>query len=118
MLDSIAGLIIRLPRPASLLAAEYHLSPYVRTGFPQIYQNTRVGLPVQSEVPINERLRSQLHLDIVAVDHEHKVLVVLRWQRPQGLVDADDLGQMGSVFNEAIVMEALNPVDDDRGRLP
>lgn len=71
-----------------------------------------VGAGIDVEKSIHCGLRTELDPGVVAIQHEHKVVIVSLVETVEILRCAVDLSQMRATFDKRRIIECLLPIDD------
>jgi hypothetical protein len=112
-----AYLLVHTPRPTPFLAAEHYLlrdPSMTNRSSTHLGSNPLISSAIDIKESINQRLRTKLHPSIVAINHEHQVVIARLVEAVQVLSCAVDFRQMRAAFNKSWVVECLVPVDDGR----
>jgi hypothetical protein len=112
--------LVNTPWPTSFLAPEHDLlrdRNVIDRSAVHLRSNSFVRSVIDIKVTINQRLRTKLHPGIVAIDHEHQVVIARLVKAVQVLGRAIDLRQMRATFDERRIIECLIPVDDGWSRV-
>jgi len=106
--------LILTPGPTSFLTAKDDLlgdSGIITT---HLRRDPLISSAIDVEEAIDQRLRAKLNPSIVAINHEHQIVIARFVKAIQVLGCAVDFCQMRAAFDESRVIECLVPVDDGR----
>jgi hypothetical protein len=109
--------LVNTPRPTPFLAAEHDLlrdRNIIDRSAVHLRSNSFVRSIIDIKVTINQRLRTKLHPSIVAIDHEHQVVIARLVKAVQILGRTIDFSQMRAAFDKSWIIECLVPIDDSR----
>lgn len=110
-------LLVQTPRPASFLAAKNYLlrdRSNIARFTVHFRSNALISPTIDIEEAIYQRLRTELHPSVVAINHQNQVFIARLVEAVQVLRRAIDFRQVRAALDKSRIVECLVPVDDGR----